>query len=606
MLEKIAIIAVWIIVPICILFFPHICSAIYFAFVVVIVADGRPDLVLRTVLPFAAVLFLLLELSPVAGPVWAAKSSFLKDKRKRLLTHIGVMFVVVFGALISMSQIGLHNKAENGTIGILFSFIICPAIGFAIGLGALLFRRYLFEDEEGFEKKRLEEERIQQEAAAAEAERVRIKEEREREKAESIAKAKAQREAEAKRAKDNKAAVLSFWDVLISEYRIDPAWKTLVFGDKPINFDLSSEEVVVWVRNDERIKKIEDIVRSAGFHIGSTINGQLSADVLPNSGFEKEEQSAYDFVSTLLETVLYDDFPIKYGAYDTIQANFGKQTISGDGWVLPDAYTFGVHDGIDNAIGFLNSRVKQIFSVYRKEYEIMKSGLKGEYAVQQVLDLHAGSFIVLHDLRLEFPNSGPKPDSVEIDTLVLAVNGIFAIEVKNYGESGRYKIIVTSDGNWYKEYPARFDGESPKREVMNNPFAQNDRHIAFLERFVNECLGRGMADWAYVENIICIANDEVTLENDPGAKQTLTRVSNLYNQLTQNRTPIFTVDELQKLKSALESRSLPGKKYPLPDHSENLRRLVNYYGIMTRGRFQMLMAASQCAKDHPEFLTMIQ
>lgn len=101
---------------------------------------------------------------------------------------------------------------------------------------------------------------------------------------------------------------------------------------------------------------------------------------------------------------------------------------------------------------------------------------------------------------------------------------------------------------------------------MPNPFEQNDRHIAFLERFINELLGRDMMNYARIKNIIVLANDNVEVINNPAAKQTLTRVGNLYNHLTQDTTPRFTLDELQHIEKALTERNLPPKKYPLNDY----------------------------------------
>ena len=112
---------------------------------------------------------------------------------------------------------------------------------------------------------------------------------------------------------------------------------------------------------------------------------------------------------------------------------------------------------------------------------------------------------------------------------------------------------------------------------MVNPFEQNDRHIAFLERFINELLGRDMMNYARVKNIIVVANDNVEIDSDPAAKQTLTRVGNLYNQLTQDTTPRFTLDELHRIEKALKERNLAPKKYPMNDYREELRGMVLAY-----------------------------
>lgn len=77
--------------------------------------------------------------------------------------------------------------------------------------------------------------------------------------------------------------------------------------------------------------------------------------------------------------------------------------------------------------------------------------------------------------------------------------------------------------------------------------------------------------------IIVVANDNVEISSDPAAKQTLTRVGNLYNQLTQDTAPRFTLDELHRIEQALTERNLPPKKYPMNDYREELRGVVSAY-----------------------------
>lgn len=595
--------------------FPRVTMAAAFIFMIYVVENSDSFFAaLPFLLGFSSILGLALQLSTRIGCIRSLKSHKPLNIAD-VLSHVIISEVVIVVGLLALSLLNLFLHKYLGFLGELLTMGLNPVAGF---LAASLIKNIAEstwgtneEIEKGFRQQRLDAERKKQEeeqrriaaerAAEREAERQRIAAEQE---AQRQAR-EAERAAEMKRVEDNKATVLSFWDLIISDYNVNPDLKWLALGGRRFDLNLG-EPQEVWVRNDERIKKMEDILRSAGFHVGSAIGGRLLSDILPGKGLEEEGTSPYQFESPFLDAMLYTDAPITLCAQNFLNAASGKQHIEHNGRILPDEYTFGFHDCVDSMIYWANDIVMEYFADYKKEYEIIKSGLKGEYAVQEILDMHSGAFMVLHDIRLEFPSNGPKPDSVEIDTLVLAPNGIFAIEVKNYGESGRFKIVVTSDGNWYKEYPPRYEGEEAKREQMQNPFAQNDRHVAYLERFINELLGRGMDNWAHVENIICISNDTVVLENDPGAKQTLTRVSNLYNHLTYDRTTRFSVDELSTIKQALESKSLPGKKYPLPDHSENLKALSHYYNFLINSRVSVIHAAGLCIQDHPEFFDMIQ
>lgn len=589
MFEKIALIAMWIIVPACILFLPRIFTPIYFAFIAVAISDGRPDLAMSALLRYGTILFVLLELSPTAGISFWVRSSILKDKFKKAVIHAIIMAGVVYGAFYGMTQWGFHNKAENWAVGFLFSFVFCPIVGFLIACAATALTAELFMKPDEEEKKRRDEAAA---AAAEEAKQKRLAAEAAERERKLAADLEARRVAEQKRIQaerdrinQNKKAVDDFWKLLVKDYGVHPELRSnaTAFGSYTYQIPEDSEESV-WVRNDERIAAIEKIIQSTGFTVDSLKRSDLT------------------YESAFLEYVFSLASPIVgcTDAYRSVRCG----PINGK--TLPQQYLQGFMEAIDSAVEKLDGYYKGFIDVYREDYFIMKSGLRGEYAVQEILDMHAGAFLVLHDLRLEFPGKDGKNDSIETDTLVLAPNGIFAVEVKNYGSSGRYKIVVTGDGNWYKEYPPKYDGDTPKREAMTNPFAQNDRHIAFLERFINELLGRGMADWAHVENIICIANDEVTLEADPGAKQTLTRTSNLYNHLTHDRTQRFTIDELNKIKATLEERALQGKKYPVPDHSEQMSWAVDWYQYFAKSVGEVVDAARLCAKDHPEFFDMIK
>lgn len=302
----------------------------------------------------------------------------------------------------------------------------------------------------------------------------------------------------------------------------------------------------IWVSNDERISVMNSILADSGV-----------CDFISPSLLQEKSSPLFALASV--------DAPLP-----PVKREFSIYKILNP---LYEALSQYINMKIEEFNTMIACRTEQ----YMVEYKIMRAGLDGEDAVQEVLDMHEGAFLVLHNLRLEFQNKNGETDSVETDTFVMAPYGLFAIETKNYGASGSYRIVVSGDGNWYREYPSRYPNQAVKREKMDNPFAQNDRHIAFLERFVNEVLGRDMMHYAHVRNIIVLANDNVEIVNDPSARQTLTRVGNLYNQLTQDTTPQFTFEELKRIESALEESTLPPRKYPLNDYQEELSSLMLAY-----------------------------
>lgn len=239
--------------------------------------------------------------------------------------------------------------------------------------------------------------------------------------------------------------------------------------------------------------------------------------------------------------------------------------------------------------------LSEITKYYNGEYMAIKAGIDGEEYIRRTLYMHEGEFFALSDLRLEFPGADGSNDSVETDVLVLAPNGIFAIEVKNYGSTGKYKIIVSADGQWYKELPGG------KRETIPNPVAQNDRHIAYLGRFINDLLGRDMMNRAAIENVIAIANDSVEINVYPGAPLTVTRAGNLYGCIMANRSQKFTLDELQMLKRELEKWALPPKAYPLYDYSERIKWVNQKRKVLRHGA----RILNQAREEHPDWFAAI-
>lgn len=373
------------------------------------------------------------------------------------------------------------------------------------------------------------------------------------------------------------------WDILLSEYSADPWVRSMIFGasseaeitnaaihnDFTYRLDLNKfvlyEEALPeeWLQNSDRVKWIENVFAQIPELFPGVKTNEISGMI--SRGFRIE----------------------------------GYGSLFGGEW--------------NKRVGIIGSKVEDIItarlSYYTSQYKIAKTGDDGEIAVQQVLNMHPGAFFAIHNLRLEYVNQEGRTVSIETDTLILAPNGIFAVEVKNYGSSGKYKIVVMPDGNWYKEFfkeKEYFVGKIPKkkREVVREPlpsaFAQNSLHIGGLELIINEILGRDMANRVYVENVVVIANNEVEIESSLQGRQILTRVGTLYDCLTQSRERLFSVDELNQIKAGLEARGLPAKKYPINDYRHELQDLSKVCAWIREVRDGAESAVDQCKADHPE------
>lgn len=230
---------------------------------------------------------------------------------------------------------------------------------------------------------------------------------------------------------------------------------------------------------------------------------------------------------------------------------------------------------------FLLSRKSEIealfqyrVQMYLKDYYGIVAGLRGEKLLADALELHGDALWHREGVRLEFDDGNV---SVELDSIVITKSGIFACEVKNYGREGQYRIVIEADGAWYREYPTKRVGEVPHREIMKNPYEQNDRHVAYLEKFVNEILGRTLENRVQVHNVIVLGNNQVELICDPRAEQSICRATTVYSQISRYHENVLSGEEIQKLSQALADSCKPPRAYALPDFRVEMKQLAHSY-----------------------------
>lgn len=208
--------------------------------------------------------------------------------------------------------------------------------------------------------------------------------------------------------------------------------------------------------------------------------------------------------------------------------------------------------GLEELLQFskiLVSDFKDMQSKYQTDKIGISIGKKGEDLVDKTLAMYDHKLINLSNMRFEVDNS-----SIETDNLVISSNGVFSIEVKNLGISGKYSIKIDKDGKWSKVYPN-------KVESMGNVTAQTYRHVALTEKLLN----KELAKKGYEENIdviplIVFANDTVNIENNSDI--TVIRASNIYNEISKinnnlNKKMIYDIRDTALL------NTLPSKEYPV-------------------------------------------
>ena len=107
------------------------------------------------------------------------------------------------------------------------------------------------------------------------------------------------------------------------------------------------------------------------------------------------------------------------------------------------------------------------------DYNATRLGLEGEKRVNEELALYDDVLMNIPNVRFEVNGS-----SVETDNLVLSPFGIFAIEVKNIGSSGKFKIKIEKDGRWVKVF-------KNSSQVTTNVTTQVYRHVALKQKLIN-------------------------------------------------------------------------------------------------------------------------
>ncbi len=508
----------------------------------------------------------------------------------------GCVVLFALGTEASMLLTGFISLIANRPAASFLTVFICIALEF--GMWLLIHKgqiRYIWREENKFRaaQKAAAEEKARRQREAAERER----QERERQRAERHA-------AEQKRLRIRSEHERQFYEILGQQYGLRIASivangytvydiKGMIQCDVPENkrnyyaFSIDDddwdwykdERKPAYVTNSRRIQRIETQL---------TASGLVPERRVKAAATDTDAPCLAQFVHQ--DSVCADPLFKMYGGPVSLGSSIPAKAM--------DAF-------ISRRCEELDTLASCRLSYFYNEYKSIRSGILGERAVQDVLDMHKGAFYVLNGLRIQLAGTDGRPAStVETDSLVLAPYGIFAIEIKNYAASGQYGLKITADGNWYKVFQ-RTVGEGGQvvttEEPMSNPFAQNDRHVAYLEQVVNDILGRDMVHRAHIKNIIVLANDNVRIDCDPGAKQTVTRAGNLYNHLTQETKPLYTMEELDKLRGALAAMDIGEGAYPINDYTEELREAVSAYQQLLRLAKSTKTAIMQCFADHPEF-----
>jgi hypothetical protein len=139
---------------------------------------------------------------------------------------------------------------------------------------------------------------------------------------------------------------------------------------------------------------------------------------------------------------------------------------------------------------------------FQKERDRNRRGVLGELIVQDYLKSYCEEFMPLYNTRFQSDEG-----TVENDALLFTARGIFSLEIKNINSTGRQKIKITRDGQWYDW---RKDGW--ERSNHNKIFDQVNRHTVLTEKKLAEFFSN-LID-IEIRPLIVIPNDNVEIINE--------------------------------------------------------------------------------------------
>ncbi|MFQ6872789.1 nuclease-related domain-containing protein [Romboutsia timonensis] len=368
-------------------------------------------------------------------------------------------------------------------------------------------------------------------------------------------------------------------------------YKKIIDRENEIKDKEREEQIALEKERNEKLKKLYSETEGNIYNIINKLDNKKA--IIP-FGYENEVRYIYDERLNLKsskskEKWLNNDEKIKYykelfedinsklyGNYEEY-LKYLREKEKSISYALKDfSHTFGYLTELintnENKMNSFDKYIKARQSYIDSDYKGCKVGIEGENRVNQELSLY-NNIINLSNIRLEVLDNNNTIQSIENDNILLTKNGIFVLEIKNFGEIGNYDIIIEKDGRWLRKN--KYNGETT---VIKNVTKQNNRHIAFLNKFINEGINRSFDDYIEVEGIVVIANEKITIENYNN-NQNIFRDSELYSYIKSQEVK-FKIDELEKIRDLILSKNLPPKRYPIFDYSgeiiENIKMLEAY------------------------------
>ncbi|MCR1847891.1 NERD domain-containing protein [Paeniclostridium sordellii] len=203
----------------------------------------------------------------------------------------------------------------------------------------------------------------------------------------------------------------------------------------------------------------------------------------------------------------------------------------------------------------------------KNRFNMLYKGYVGEEFVNKYLSLNEdnGKYINLSNIKLKVDTG-----TIENDNIILSKNGIFVLEVKNWGNGENYNIKISEDGQWYKVF--NYNREDEKYD--KSPFQQNEVHIQGLEKMINEKLNKKISEKGYIKvnGLVVMANDSVKIINN--SKEEVYKVHDINNYINSFEESL-TYEDLTVIKDIILNEKIEDAKYEYYDYKEEIENNMN-------------------------------
>lgn len=232
---------------------------------------------------------------------------------------------------------------------------------------------------------------------------------------------------------------------------------------------------------------------------------------------------------------------------------------------------------------------EELKNEFMNEFIATKLGFDGENRTIKEMKKFLTEGKIIEDVRLELNNEDR--DSANPDIVYVGPNGIFCIEVKNYGSGGSYDLRITKDGQW------KTISKNGEEKAMKSVTSQINHHKYVFTTFINNKLkdkyGKNAPN-INIENFIVIANDKVSIENKCEGLNIM-RTSMVHHNI-QKRPTILSKELQQNIIEIIEEFRVESLKYPVKDYKKAIndlktktKRLYLIYGVYNNMTHELLV-----------------